>query len=157
MLLDRFLRCFGSLKLAVACLGCAVVLVFVGTMAQVELGLYEVQARYFQSFFVFWNLPGTGVRIPVRPGATLTLEFSRTEAKGGIGANVITTPDGWTLALTAIQKGRQDPSRTNVWIVPLDFGGQPLEIGVKFSRPMPVEARWPRTAEWPDPLTLNPG
>lgn len=99
----------------------------------------------------------TGVRIPVKPGATLTLEFSRTEAKGGIGANVITTPDGWTLALTAIQKGRQDPSRTNVWIVPLDFGGQPLEIGVKFSRPMPVEARWPRTAEWPDPLTLNPG
>ncbi len=71
MLLDRFVRFFASLKLAVACLGCAVVLVFVGTMAQVELGLYEVQARYFQSFFVFWNLPGTGVRIPVFPGGYL--------------------------------------------------------------------------------------
>lgn len=71
MLLERFLRVFSSLKLAVVCLAFAVVLVFVGTMAQVTLGLYEVQARYFQSFFVFWNLPGTGVRIPVFPGGYL--------------------------------------------------------------------------------------
>lgn len=71
MLLDRFIRFFSSLKLAVACLACAVVLVFVGTMAQVELGLYEAQSRYFQSFFVFWAVPGTGIRIPVFPGGYL--------------------------------------------------------------------------------------
>ena len=99
----------------------------------------------------------TGVRIPVRPGATLTLEFSRTEAKGGMGGNTLPTPDGWTLAQAAIQKGRQDPARNNVWILPLEFGGQPLEVGVKFSRPMLLESRWPRVQDWPAPLTLDPG
>lgn len=71
MLLDRLLAFFSSLKLTVVCLGLAVVLVFIGTLAQVKLGLYEVQARYFQSFFVYWQLPGTAVRIPVFPGGYL--------------------------------------------------------------------------------------
>ena len=71
MPLDRLIRLFSSLKLTVVCLALATVLVFVGTLAQVTLGLYEVQARYFQSFFVFWNLPGTGIRIPVFPGGYL--------------------------------------------------------------------------------------
>lgn len=98
----------------------------------------------------------TGVRVPVRSGATLTLEFSRTEAKGPMGANVLKTPEGWTLALLAIEKGRQDPVRPNVWIVPLEFGNHVFEIGVKFGRPMPLESRWPRAEEWPDSLTSDP-
>ena len=71
MPLDRLIRLFSSLKLTVVCLALATILVFVGTLAQVTLGLYEVQARYFQSFFVYWNLPGTGIRIPVFPGGYL--------------------------------------------------------------------------------------
>ncbi len=71
MLLEPLIRLFSSLRLTVVCLALAVVLVFVGTLAQVKLGLYEVQARYFQSFFVYWQLPGTAVRIPVFPGGYL--------------------------------------------------------------------------------------
>jgi hypothetical protein len=98
----------------------------------------------------------TGVRVPVRAGSVLTLEFSRTEAKGPVGANVLQTPEGWTLAMRAIEKGRQDPVRPNVWMVPMEFGNHAFEIGVKFGRPMPLEARWPRSEEWPDPLTSDP-
>lgn len=32
-------------------------LVFFGTLAQVEFGVYEVQRRYFESFFVAWAYP----------------------------------------------------------------------------------------------------
>lgn len=71
MPVERLVRFFSSLKLTVVCLVLAVVLVFIGTLAQVKLGLYEVQARYFQSFFVYWQLPGTAVRIPVFPGGYL--------------------------------------------------------------------------------------
>ncbi len=71
MILDRLLRFFGSLRLTVACLALATVLVFIGTLAQVQVGLYEAQARYFQSFFVYWQLPGTGLRVPVFPGGYL--------------------------------------------------------------------------------------
>ncbi|MCZ7634658.1 MAG: hypothetical protein M5U12_00425 [Verrucomicrobia bacterium] len=71
MIVDSLVRFFSSLRLTVVCLALATVLVFVGTMAQVEQGLYAVQSRYFQSFFVFWELPGTGLRIPVFPGGYL--------------------------------------------------------------------------------------
>lgn len=71
MIVKALVRLFSSLRLTVVCLALAAVLVFVGTMAQVEQGLYAVQAKYFQSFFVFWELPGTGLRIPVFPGGYL--------------------------------------------------------------------------------------
>lgn len=71
MFLDRLLRIFSSLRLTVTCLALATVLVFIGTLAQVDLGLYTVQSRFFQSFFVFWDVPGTRVRIPVFPGGYL--------------------------------------------------------------------------------------
>lgn len=68
---DRFLRFFTSLRLTVFCLACAMVLVFAGTLAQVSLGLYVTQERYFHSIFVFWTPPGTGWKIPVWPGGYL--------------------------------------------------------------------------------------
>jgi hypothetical protein len=64
-------RFLASLRLTVVCLGFATVLVFVGTLAQVDIGLYAAQAKYFQSVFVFWTLPGTPLRIPVLPGGYL--------------------------------------------------------------------------------------
>jgi hypothetical protein len=70
-MVDRFLGIFNSRRLTVICLGLAVVLVFVGTIAQVDQGLYQAQARYFKSFFVYWSPFGTGLRVPVFPGGYL--------------------------------------------------------------------------------------
>jgi hypothetical protein len=49
----------------------AMLLVFIGTLAQVQLGLYEVQYRFFQSYFVFWEPRGSGWKFPVFPGGYL--------------------------------------------------------------------------------------
>ncbi len=71
MLLDRTVRFLTSLRLTVFCLACALVLVFAGTLAQVHLGLYVTQERYFHSLFVFWTIPGTSWSVPVWPGGYL--------------------------------------------------------------------------------------
>jgi hypothetical protein len=71
MLLDRTVRFLASLRLTVVCLAFAIVLVFAGTMAQVDQGIYAVQANYFRSLFVRWPVPHTGWSIPVLPGGYL--------------------------------------------------------------------------------------
>ena len=48
-----------SLKLTVFCLGCAMILVFLGTLDQVNIGVYEAENRYFKSFFLYFTPPGT--------------------------------------------------------------------------------------------------
>jgi len=68
MLIKRLTKLVCSLWLTVICLALGMVLVFVGTMAQVKLGLYEVQEIYFRSWIVFWEPGDSGVRIPVLPG-----------------------------------------------------------------------------------------
>jgi hypothetical protein len=68
---DRILRFFASLKLTVVCLVAAMILVFVGTMAQVHEGLYAAQNRYFRSLVVFWTPPNLPLKIPVFPGGYL--------------------------------------------------------------------------------------
>ncbi|HOA60978.1 MAG: cytochrome c biogenesis protein ResB [Verrucomicrobia bacterium] len=65
------MRFFSSIRLTLVCLACAMVLVFAGTLAQVELGLYAAQAKYFRSVLVFWTIPGTSVGVPVLPGGYL--------------------------------------------------------------------------------------
>src|SRR2546423_8000354 len=62
------LRLLASLRLTVVCLGLGMVLVFLGTLAQVHLGIHAVQARYFQSLFIFWSPFGAKWKIPVLPG-----------------------------------------------------------------------------------------
>jgi ResB-like family len=64
----RLVDLFTSLKLTMICLATAMLLIFAGTIAQVHLGIHEAQARYFQSFFVWWPPDGRGFRIPVFPG-----------------------------------------------------------------------------------------
>ncbi len=64
----RWLKPLASLKLTIFCLACAMVLVFVGTLDQVHIGVYEAENRYFKSLFLFWTPPGTGLRIPWFPG-----------------------------------------------------------------------------------------
>ncbi|MCX6904709.1 MAG: cytochrome c biogenesis protein ResB [Verrucomicrobia bacterium] len=70
-MLDRIVRTFASLKLAVVCLALAVLLVFFGTIFQVDEGLYNVQARYFRSLLIYWSPQGASWKIPVFPGGYL--------------------------------------------------------------------------------------
>jgi hypothetical protein len=51
-MVERILKFFNSLKLTVALLSVGLVLVFIGTLAQVHEGLYQAQARYFKSWFI---------------------------------------------------------------------------------------------------------
>jgi hypothetical protein len=67
----RFIDLITSLKLTIVCLAAAIVLIFAGTLAQVHLGIHEVQERYFQSMFVWWPSDPHGFQIPVFPGGHL--------------------------------------------------------------------------------------
>src|SRR6266516_4494325 len=51
--LDRRAKLLTSLRLTVVLLGFGLLLVFVGTLAQVHEGLYEAQTRYFKSWFIW--------------------------------------------------------------------------------------------------------
>ena len=66
-MLDKLVKFFSSLKLTIVLLAFGVALVFAGTLAQVNLGLYEAQNDFFRSFFVFWEPKGSDLRIPVFP------------------------------------------------------------------------------------------
>src|SRR3984957_12088370 len=63
VLLKRLIKIFTSLRLTVILLAFAIVLVFVGTLAQVDEGLYNAQARYFRQWLILgldlfgWKLP----------------------------------------------------------------------------------------------------
>jgi ResB-like family len=70
-MVDRFINFFTSLRLTVVCLALALILVFVGTLAQVQIGLYAAQSEYFRSFFVYWTPKGTHLKIPFLPGGWL--------------------------------------------------------------------------------------
>lgn len=52
MPLERLIKFFASLRLTIVLLALGMVLIFAGTLAQEPLGLYAVQQRFFQSFFV---------------------------------------------------------------------------------------------------------
>jgi hypothetical protein len=67
----RIISIFTSLRLTVVCLIAALILVFVGTLAQVDLGLYAAQSKFFRSFLVYWTPAGSHLRIPVLPGGWL--------------------------------------------------------------------------------------
>lgn len=67
----QFFKPLASLKLTIVCLACAMVLVFVGTLDQVHIGVFEAQNRYFKSFFLYFSPSGSGLRIPWFPGGYL--------------------------------------------------------------------------------------
>src|SRR4051812_34595262 len=67
----KFVDLITSLKLTIACLAAGMVLIFAGTLAQVNLGIWEAQHRYFQSIFVWWPAQGNGFEIPIFPGGHL--------------------------------------------------------------------------------------
>lgn len=70
-LVRQFRDFFVSLKLTVVLLILSLLLVFVATLDQVNLGIWAVQEKYFRSFFVHWTVPGTHIAIPIFPGGYL--------------------------------------------------------------------------------------
>lgn len=60
---------FVSLRLTVVLIALSIVLVFWATLAQVHLGVWGVQQKFFHSFFVYEGLGE--IRIPVYPGGYL--------------------------------------------------------------------------------------
>ncbi len=70
-MLNRIVKFFTSLKLTVVCLCLGMLLIFIGTLAQVDEGLYNAQARYFKSWFI-WAPTLLGHKLPiVLPGGYL--------------------------------------------------------------------------------------
>jgi hypothetical protein len=58
-----------SLKLTVALLAFGMILVFIATLDQVNLGVWAVQAKYFRSFIVYSHLGD--IAVPILPGGYL--------------------------------------------------------------------------------------
>src|SRR5436190_13348103 len=70
-MVNRIVKFFTSLRLTVVLLGAAIVLIFIGTLAQVHEGLYFAQDRYFKSWLVFAPTIGN-TKLPfVLPGGYL--------------------------------------------------------------------------------------
>jgi hypothetical protein len=65
----QFRNFFVSLRLTVVLLVLSIVLIFVATLDQVNLGIWAVQEKYFRTFFVLWRVGD--IPIPVFPGGYL--------------------------------------------------------------------------------------
>ena len=59
--MNSLVRFFSSLQLTVVLLALSLVLIFFGTLAQVETGIWKTQQDYFESFFVAWAYPQTWI------------------------------------------------------------------------------------------------
>jgi ResB-like family len=70
MPLNRLIKFFASLRLTVVCLAFGIALVFFGTLAQVDEGLYAAQNRWFRSFFII-NAHIGRWPVPLFPGGYL--------------------------------------------------------------------------------------
>jgi hypothetical protein len=70
-MLERVFKIFSSLRLTFVCLALGVVLVFFGTLAQVNEGLYLAQSRWFRSFFIWWGPSGGSWKAPIFPAGYL--------------------------------------------------------------------------------------
>jgi hypothetical protein len=72
--MNRFWKTITSLRLTVALLACSVLLVFFGTLAQVDQGLWKAQQIWFRSFIVTMQhlrLFGLTFTVPLFPGGYL--------------------------------------------------------------------------------------
>ncbi len=70
-LMQSLVDFFTSMKLTVVLLVLGLVLVFLATLAQVNLGVFAVQQKYFQSLFVMDRIRGTDIPVPWFPGGYL--------------------------------------------------------------------------------------
>jgi len=63
---DSFIKFFISLRVTVVLLALSIVLIFVATLDQVNLGIWAVQEKYFRTFIVLHEFKG--IPVPVFPG-----------------------------------------------------------------------------------------
>src|SRR5436309_3784294 len=70
-MLDRLAKLLTSLRLTVVLLCAGLVLVFVGTLAQVHEGLFQAQVRYFKSWIIWQPTIGDRVWPIALPGGYL--------------------------------------------------------------------------------------
>jgi ResB-like family len=70
-MLNRAVKVLSSLRLTVVLLCAGLLLVFVGTLAQVHEGLYQAQARYFRSWFIWQPTIGNSKWPILLPGGYL--------------------------------------------------------------------------------------
>ncbi len=70
-LLKSTAKFLASLRLTVLLLVLSILLVFAATLDQVHVGVWGVQEKYFHSFFVLTQVPGTQLSLPVFPGGYL--------------------------------------------------------------------------------------
>lgn len=66
--LRQFRDFFVSLRLTVVLLALSIILIFWATLAQVQLGIWGVQEKFFHTLFVLGKIPGTDLPVPVFPG-----------------------------------------------------------------------------------------
>src|SRR5258708_31565193 len=99
-----------SLKLTIACLALLMVLVAACTLAEVRLGTFAAVNAYIRSFFIYWNVAGTGWSIPVFPG-------------GGLVGLVLTA----NLVVAQVNRLEMSMRKLGLWIV--HFGRTPLFLG----------------------------
>ena len=55
--MSTLFKFFASLRLTVVLLAFSMVLIFFGTLDQVEYGIWHTQKLYFESFLVVWSYP----------------------------------------------------------------------------------------------------
>src|SRR5229473_2240487 len=91
-----------SLKLTIACLALLMVLVVACTLAEVRLGTFAAVNAYIRSFFIYWNVAGTGWSIPVFPG-------------GGLVGLVLTA----NLVVAQVNRLEMSMRKLGLWIVHL--------------------------------------
>jgi len=89
LLMQRPLAALASLRLTVVLLALAIVLVFVGTLAQIDGGIWTIVAKYFRSFLVFVPLQLFVQLGQVFLGLDATLRLPNWLA--------VPFPGGWTL------------------------------------------------------------
>jgi hypothetical protein len=70
-MLKQVIQIFSSLRLTVTCLVLGCVIVFWGTLAQVQIGLYRAQSEIFRSYLIYWQPAGAHWKIPIFPGGYL--------------------------------------------------------------------------------------
>lgn len=69
--MNKLIKILTSLRLTVVLLCFGIALVFIGTIAQVDEGLYQAQNRYFRSLLIWWSPEGSHLKIPIFPGGYL--------------------------------------------------------------------------------------
>jgi len=70
--MQKFIKFITSLRLTVVCLALGIILVWVGTVAQADEGLYQAQARYFKHWVVLGaTMFGYDIPYLILPGGYL--------------------------------------------------------------------------------------